>query len=244
MTSKNQITPRSLDVLAFGAHADDVEIGMAGTIAKYTLKGWDFGICDLTEAELSSNGTVQRRHKEAAIAGNILGIRVRENLGLPDRGLFKNDEYIRKITYIIRKYRPSIVFLPYEKDRHPDHGNCTVLVEEAIFSAGIKKYEVNDQLAQHKVLKVFYYFINGYHKPTFWIDISETIEIKLKSLQAYESQFLKTIESVETPLVNGYIEKVSSRERMNGTEAGVEYAEGFISKKPLLLGEGLLGEKR
>ncbi len=244
MTSKNQITPSTLDILAFGAHADDVEIGMAGTIAKYTLGGWSVGICDLTEAELSSNGTVQTRYQEANEAGNIIGIQVRENLRLPDRGLFKNDESIRKIACLIRKYRPSIVFIPYEKDRHPDHGNCTTLVEEGIFSAGIKKYEVNESLAQHKVSQVFYYFINGFHSPSFCVDISETIEIKIKSLQAYESQFSKTKNSVDTPLVNGYIETVLNRERMFGREAGVEYAEGFISKKPLLLGEGLLGEKK
>ncbi len=244
MNSKNQISPNTLDILAFGAHADDVEIGMAGTIAKYALDGWRIGICDLTEAELSSNGTVQTRYKEAEEAGNILGIKIRENLTLPDRGLYKNDGYIRKIVHCIRKYRPTIVFVPYEIDRHPDHGNCTSLVEEAIFSAGIMNYQVEDDLSKHKVNKVFYYFINGLHTPTFLIDISSTIDLKVKSLMAYHSQFVKTDKSEDTPLVNGYIETVLAREKLLGKEAEVSFAEGFISKKPLLLGEGLLGEKR
>lgn len=237
-------SPKQLDILAFGAHADDVEIGMAGMIAKYTKKGWNIGICDLTEAELSSNGTVPLRLQEAAAAAEILGVSIRENLQLPDRGLLLEQEYIRKVAYIIRKYRPTYIFTPYEIDRHPDHGNCTKLVEEAVFSAGIKNYEVLENLVPHKVTNVLYYFINGFHKSTFMIDITETINEKVASLEAYKSQFTKTTSSVDTPLVNGYVELVQNRERLFGSEVGVEFAEGFISKKPILLGEGLLGEKR
>ncbi|WP_456278567.1 bacillithiol biosynthesis deacetylase BshB1 [Bacillus sp. AK128] len=239
MTSPSQ----KLEILAFGAHADDVEIGMAGTIAKYTNKDLRVGICDLTEAELSSNGTVSLRHQEAKRAAEILGVTYRENLKLPDRGLFPTQEFIRKIAFIIRKYRPISIFVPYPIDRHPDHGQCASLVEEAVFSAGIQKYEVKDNLPAHKVSNFFYYFINGFHAPTFLIDVSDTMETKIESLKAYESQFIKTAGSVETPLVNGYIDTVINRERLYGQEAGVKYAEGFISKKPFLLEEGLLGEK-
>jgi bacillithiol biosynthesis deacetylase BshB1 len=243
MLKSNQVIPKQLDILAFGAHADDVEIGMAGTIANYTQKGYSVGICDLTEAELSSNGDVDTRHKEAMTSAEILGVSVRENLQFPDRGLFVEDGTIRKITYVIRKYRPKVIFTPYKIDRHPDHGNCTQLVEEAVFSAGIKKYDVEDHLPPHKVSKVFYYFINGFHTPSVMVDISGTIDQKVASLQAYQSQFVKTSQSFDTPLVNGYIDKVKSRESMFGSEVGVEYAEGFISKKPILLDEGLLGER-
>ncbi|KAA0550236.1 bacillithiol biosynthesis deacetylase BshB1 [Bacillus sp. BGMRC 2118] len=240
----SQKTNNHLDILAFGAHADDVEIGMAGTIAKYTKMGLEIGICDLTEAELSSNGTVSVRREEAKAAADILGVSIRENLQFPDRGLFLQQEYIRKVAYVIRKYKPTYIFTPYEIDRHPDHGNCTSLVEEAVFSAGIKNFEVEEQLPAHKVSNVFYYFINGFHKSTFMIDISDTITEKIQSLEAYKSQFTKTETSVNTPLVNGYVELVRNRERLFGSEVGVEFAEGFMSKKPILLGEGLLGEKR
>ncbi|MBM6619837.1 bacillithiol biosynthesis deacetylase BshB1 [Bacillus suaedaesalsae] len=244
MTESQKINNHQLDILAFGAHADDVEIGMAGTIAKYTKNGWRIGICDLTKAELSSNGTTLLRYEEAKNAASILGVSIRENLQFPDRGLFLQQEYIRKVSYVIRKYKPTYIFTPYEIDRHPDHGNCTSIVEQAVFSAGIKNYQVDEQLPAHKVSNVFYYFINGFHKSTFMIDISETIIEKIHSLEAYKSQFTKTTYSVDTPLVNGYVELVKNRERLFGSEVGVEFAEGFISKKPILLGEGLLGEKR
>lgn len=223
-----------LDILAFGAHADDVEIGMAGTISRYTEKGLKVGICDLTEAELSSNGTVELRKVEAEKASKILGVMYRENLGLPDRGLFLQDEMIRKVADLIRKYKPEIVFAPYFEDRHPDHGNCGRIVEEAVFSAGIKNYKTLENTEPHRVKNTYFYMINGFHKPDFLIDISMQMEKKKLSLQAYESQFIKSNDTYDTPLVNGYIETVEARERMFGKEVGVNYAEGFKSKKPLL----------
>jgi N-acetylglucosamine malate deacetylase 1 len=231
-----------LDILAFGAHPDDVEIGMGGTIVKYAEKGYKVGICDLTEAELSSNGTVELRRKEALKAADILSLTVRENLQLPDRGLQFKEEYVRKIAAVIRKYKPKIVFAPYFEDRHPDHGQCAKLVEEAVFSAGILKYQVDSHLPSHRVQNIYYYMINGFHKPSFVIDISDVIHKKIASLQSYESQFVKADNSYDTPLVNGYIEAVKSRERMYGMEVGVNYAEGFISKKPILISGDLLGD--
>ncbi|MCM3440775.1 bacillithiol biosynthesis deacetylase BshB1 [Metabacillus halosaccharovorans] len=233
---------KQLDFLAIGAHPDDVEIGMGGTIAKYTQKGLKIGICDLTKAELSSNGTVLTRQKEAKLAGEILGITERIQLSIPDRGLYLSDSSIKEIVEIIRTYKPRIVFAPYFKDRHPDHGNCSRLVEEAVFSAGIKNYQDNQGLPAHRVQHVYFYMINGFHKPNFVIDISETIEIKLNSLRAYDSQFEKVDGSADTPLTNGYIEAVESRERIYGKEVGVMFAEGFLSRKPILLSNDLIGD--
>jgi N-acetylglucosamine malate deacetylase 1 len=231
-----------IHILAFGAHADDVEIGMGGTIAKLAAEGKKVAICDLTEADLSSNGTIELRKKEAKHAAAILGVTERTSLGLPDRGLYLNDEYIRKISSVIRKYRPQIIFAPYFEDRHPDHGNCARLVEEAVFSAGIKKYETENNELPHRTSKVYFYMINGFHKPDFMINISGFINLKLASLRAYKSQFESTEQSYETPLVNGYIETVESRERLFGKQVGVEFAEGFISKTPILLNRDLVGE--
>ncbi len=231
-----------LDFLAIGAHPDDVEIGMGGTIAKYTQKGFKAGICDLTKAELSSNGTVTIRQGEAKRAGEILGISERIQLSIPDRGLYVTDSTIRQLVEVIRTYKPRIVFAPYYKDRHPDHGNCSHLVEEAVFSAGIKNYQDNQELSAHRVQHVYFYMINGFHKPDFVVDISETIEIKLNSLRAYESQFKKVDGSTDTPLTNGYIDAVESRERLYGNEVGVMYAEGFLAKKPILLSNDLMGD--
>lgn len=231
-----------LDILAFGAHADDVEIGMGGTIAKYVASGKKIGICDLTRAELSSNGTVEGRQLEARRAADILGVQVRENLKHRDRGLYLTEEAIKEVVTIIRKYRPKVVFTPYIVDRHPDHGNCTNIVEEAFFSAGIRKFHTDDEYPSFRPAKLIYYMINGFHKPDFVIDISDFIEQKVASLNAYESQFQTSAESVDTPLVNGYIETVKAREKLFGKEVGVSFAEGFKVKTPIVLNRDLLGE--
>ncbi|ANB60352.1 bacillithiol biosynthesis deacetylase BshB1 [Anoxybacteroides amylolyticum] len=232
-----------LHLLAFGAHPDDVEIGMGGTLAKYAKQGYSVGICDLTLAELSSNGTVAIRQQEATRAAELLGVKTRINLRLKDRGLYKTDDAIRQLAAVIRQYRPRVVFAPYWVDRHPDHGNCAFLVEEAVFSAGISRYEAFGHRA-HRVTALYYYMINAYERPHFVIDISDTMDVKLASLRAYESQFTKTVQSVDTPLTNGYIETVESRERMFGKQVGAAFAEGFMTKQPLLISRDLIGEKQ
>ncbi|MGX1193266.1 bacillithiol biosynthesis deacetylase BshB1 [Metabacillus sp. SLBN-84] len=244
MTKKLKMTmeKNNLDILAFGAHPDDAEIGMGGTLAKYAEQGYRVGICDLTEAELSSNGTVAIRKKEAQLASDILGLQERIFLDLPDRGLYMNKQYIDKIITVIRQYKPKLVFAPWFQDRHPDHGNCAKLVEEASFSAGVKNVRDSKSQAPHRVSRVYFYMINGFHKPDFVVDVTGTMEKKRLSLNAYESQFVKGESSVDTPLTNGYIESVESRERLFGKEAGVTYAEGFFSRSPLLIDKDLLGE--
>jgi bacillithiol biosynthesis deacetylase BshB1 len=190
---------------------------------------------------MSSNGTVPLRQEEADKAAEILGVK-RISLDLPDRGLYMKAEYINQIITVIRQYKPALVFAPFLEDRHPDHGNCAKLVEEAVFSAGVRKYMEEEGLDSHRIQNMHYYMINGFHKPDFVVDITSTISKKLDSLRAYGSQFEKSQVSVETPLVNGYIETVEARERMFGKEVGVAFAEGFMTKKPLLINADLLGE--
>jgi N-acetylglucosamine malate deacetylase 1 len=231
-----------LHILAFGAHADDVEIGMGGTIAKFTAEGKKIGICDLTSAQLSSNGNIETRKIEASNAAQILGVDERTSLGLPDRGLFLTEDYIRKIAGVIRSYRPRVVFAPYFDDRHPDHGNCARLVEEAVFSAGIKRFQTEKDELPHRVEKMYFYMINGFHKPDFVIDISSFMTKKIEALNAYKSQFEKTDQSFDTPLVNGYIKTVESRENLYGHQVGVDFAEGFKTNIPFLVSRDLLGD--
>ncbi|MCE4047233.1 bacillithiol biosynthesis deacetylase BshB1 [Bacillus sp. Au-Bac7] len=229
-----------IDILAIGAHADDVEIGMGATIAKYAQMGKKIIICDLTSSELSSNGTVETRKAEALAAGKVLGIHGRFTLSLKDRGLWNVDENMEAIVELIRLVKPKIVFAPYWEDRHPDHGNCSKLVEEAVFSAGIRNYKVKGT-EPHKTSNVYFYMINGFHKPDFVTDVSDFMEVKKQSLNCYSSQFTKSAGSVDTPLVNGYIETVEARERLFGKEVGLNFAEGFKTKKPLLIHNDLLG---
>lgn len=231
----------TFDILAFGAHADDVEIGMGGTMAKYVKQGKKILICDLTKAEMSSNGTVERRAREAKQAAEILGVE-RISLDFPDRGLYLEKKYIDELVKIIRKYKPKVVFTPYIFDRHPDHGNATKLVEEAVFSAGVRKYLADEEFEAHRVQNIFFYIINGFHKPDFVIDISDEMNQKLASLSAYESQFIQGANSVYTPLVNDYLEVVRAREKMFGKEVGVQFAEGFMTKRPFIVHKDLLGD--
>ncbi|WP_421379192.1 bacillithiol biosynthesis deacetylase BshB1 [Bacillus salacetis] len=231
-----------VDILAFGAHSDDVEIGMGGTLAKYASNGKKIVICDLTQAEMSSNGTPESRRKEAEEAASILGVQERRNLGLPDRGLYIKKQYIDEIVRMIRFYKPKIVFAPYEVDRHPDHGNASALVQEAFFSAGIRKYGEGSMGEPHKPSALYFYMINGFHRPDFVIDIKDFIKPKLKSLQAYQSQFISSAGSVATPLTEGYLESVEARERMMGKSAGLTFAEGFLAHNTLIVDKDLLGE--
>ncbi|MBM7713615.1 bacillithiol biosynthesis deacetylase BshB1 [Bacillus thermophilus] len=230
-----------IDILAFGAHADDVEIGMAGSIYKWASEGKKIVICDLTEAELSSNGTVEKRHAEAKEAAQRLHVHERINLHFPDRGLFMKEEYIKRIAGVIRRYKPIVVFAPFWEDRHPDHGNCAALVKEAFFSAGIQKYEADGQ-SVHKARQLLYYFINSQPRPDVAVDISLFIEEKLFALRAYESQFMKGPNGVETVLTNGYLERIEARERLYGLETGVAFAEGFKTDRPLLVNNNIFGE--
>lgn len=223
-----------LDLLAFGAHPDDVEIGMGGTLALHAERGLKVGIVDLTQAELSSNGTVAIRQEEAEKAGRILGLSARDNLGFPDRGLMEPTTIIPVLVDIIRLYQPTLVFAPYEVDRHPDHGHCGRLVEEAVFSAGINKYKGLEGRPAHRVSNLYFYFINGFHSPDFVVDITQVQNRKKEALMAYKSQFVIVEGGVETPLTSGYVESVESRDRLFGKEVGIPFAEGFKSKKPLV----------
>ncbi|KIL44181.1 bacillithiol biosynthesis deacetylase BshB1 [Jeotgalibacillus soli] len=232
-----------VDILAFGAHADDIEIGMGGTIVKWSKRGSRVVLCDLTKAELSSNGTPEIRQNEASTAGEILGVTKRINLSLPDRGITSTPEQINAVVDVIRKYKPRILFAPYEVDRHPDHGNASRLITEAAFSASIHRYKTNLNRPAHKSLSLYYYMINGFHHPDFVVDISSEMDIKMKSLLAYKSQF-QPEKGVETPLTDGYVEGVKARDRLFGKEVQVAYAEGFMSAKPVVLDYDLLGDER
>ncbi|WP_281886994.1 bacillithiol biosynthesis deacetylase BshB1 [Paenibacillus sp. YYML68] len=223
-----------LDFLIFGAHADDAEIGMGGTIAKHARAGYRIGLCDLTCAEMSSNGTVETRRVEAEQAARVLGVAVRDNLGLPDRGLRDEPETIERIVSVIRAYRPRMVFAPYWEDRHPDHIACSKLVQEAVFNAKLRKYRPD--LPAHSVEETLFYFINDMVPPDRMIDVSEVYELKRQSLQAYRSQFERSSgdDRIATPLNQGYLERVEARDLLLGQKRSVPFAEGFVSKLPVM----------
>ncbi|KIL34812.1 deacetylase [Cohnella kolymensis] len=225
-----------LDMLVFAAHPDDAEIGMGGTIAKHIRQGRKVGIIDLTYAEMSSNGDVETRQRETAEAADVLGLTVRDNLGLPDRRLSVERDQIDPMVTAIRRYRPRVVFAPYHVDRHPDHIVCSRLTEEAVFNAKLRRYI--PELPAWTVNQLYFYFINDAHTPQLLMDVSDVHDIKMNALMAYRSQFLPAghdADWVETPLTRAYLEQVVARDRLLGQPKGFEYAEGFIPKGPITL---------
>ncbi|RKP57026.1 bacillithiol biosynthesis deacetylase BshB1 [Cohnella endophytica] len=226
--------PVTLDLLVFAAHPDDAEIGMGGTIAKHVQEGSKVGIIDLTYAEMSSNGNVDTRQKEAAEATAVLGLTVRDNLGLPDRKLSVGAQQTDLMVAAIRKYRPRIVFAPYHVDRHPDHITCSRMAEEAVFNAKLRRYMPD--LPAWTVEQLYFYFINDAHPPQLLIDISDVHETKMNALKAYRSQFMPGVNEgdwVETPLTGAYLDNIEARDRLLGQPKKWKYAEGFIAKGPV-----------
>lgn len=221
-----------IDVLAFGAHADDIEIGAGGTLLKHAKAGQSIVLCDLTKAELSSNGDASTRLQEAETAKCRMKAMERIQLDLGDRNLLLSDASIRAVVGVIRKHKPRIILAPYWEDRHPDHEHCSRIIREAVFSAGIRKYAPEAGEA-HKVLSVYYYFINDFVEPDICVDVTGVYDGKMDILQSYESQFQPADGRVETPLNTGYFEQIRSREYGFGRKIGTQYAEGFKVRGPL-----------
>ena len=222
-----------VDVLVFGPHADDVEIGLAGTIARHTAEGLRVGICDLTRAELSSNGTPDERLAEAQAAAEVMGAAWRENLGWPDGGIDGSDDQIRTAAGLIRRSRPRTVAIPYWADRHPDHGAASEVLRRAIFKGGLRRYETTESHWQPDW--VCYYFINDSAPPSFVIDVSAYYDHKRRALACYRSQFATGGTSVSTRLNRTtFAQLVESRDAQFGALAGVAHAEGLIVREPIV----------
>lgn len=228
------------DILAFGAHPDDVELGCGGTIAKLISEGKTCVIVDLTKGELGTRGTDQTRKEEATEAAKILGVAARENLGLKDGFLVNSEEYQMEIVKIIRKYRPEILLANAIDDRHPDHAKAAKLVSDACFLAGLRKIEtaLNGEVQEVWRPKQVFHYIQWKHiQPEFVIDISEHLEKKLEACMAFKTQFYDpTSKEPETPITSkDFYESLTYRAQDLGRLSGVTYAEGFTSEKLIAL---------
>ncbi len=226
-----------LDLLAFGVHPDDVELGCAGVLIVEKANRKRTGIIDLTQGELGTRGTAETRKEEAAAAAKILDVDIRENLKMAD-GFFENNEaHQRQIITVLRKYQPEIIFCNAPEDRHPDHGRSAALVTDAAFLSGLMKIEtLYDGIAQKpwRPKYVFHYIQDRYLKPDVVFDISTSLEKKIESVKAYKTQFYDPQSSdanqtyISTP---EFLDGVIARAAMFGKMIGVKYGEGFISKK-------------
>ena len=231
-----------VDILAFGPHPDDIEIGIGGTLALHAALGHRVGLCDLTAGEMGSNGTVEERLAEADAARAVLGARWRVNLRCPDRGIGSDPAHIALAAGLIRRARPRVVALPYWSDRHPDHGAASQVLTEAVFNAGLRRYPAQGE--PWKPESVCYYFINDAAPPSFVVDVSSHYDIKRRALACYASQFHPYgADVVETRLTTVRFQQlIESRDAQFGAQAGVAFAEGFVVRqllvRPHLLSDG------
>ena len=225
-----------LDILAIGAHPDDVELGCAATLAKEISLGKNVGIIDLTRGELGTRGSAEIRDKEAAKAAKILGVKVRENLAFSD-GFFVNDKVHQlAVIKMIRKYQPEIVLCNAIKDRHIDHGKGSNLVSDACFLSGLRKVETNfeDALQQAWRPKHVYHYIQWHNlEPDFVVDVSGFIDKKIEVIKSYGSQFYDPLSKEPSSPISSknFLDSVKYRAKDLGRLIGAEYAEGFTAER-------------
>jgi bacillithiol biosynthesis deacetylase BshB1 len=173
--------------MAFGAHPDDVELGCGGTVIKLAEQGLSVVLVDMSRGEMGTRGTPETRQAEAAAAARIMGVLARENLALPDGDIHSSSEAKRRVVEVIRKYRPQLLFVPYYRDRHPDHYHASELAYEGAFLAGLARYETGQE--SYRPVKVIYYMRWFEFEPSFIVDISEQFDRKMEAILAYETQF-------------------------------------------------------
>jgi bacillithiol biosynthesis deacetylase BshB1 len=223
---------KKIDVLAFGAHPDDVEACAAGLLIKAKKQGYTTGIIDLTHGEGSNFGSKKERDQEAQKAAKLLKLDLRENLNIPDLQVQPTDANVAKVAAVIRKYRPDVVLAPYYEDLHPDHAKTGKIVEKAAFFAKIRKYRTKKISEPHQVGTLMYYMLHTEFKSSFILDISEEYPLRLKSLLAHASQFYKQVggkytEDLHNPDFNRFFE---ARSIVYGYKIGAAYGEPYLIK--------------
>lgn len=227
-----------VDLLVFGPHPDDIEIGLAGTVALHTAAGYRVGLCDLTRGELGSNGTPEERAGEAEAARAVLGAAWRVNLAWPDGGIAGNDAQIREAVGLIRRARPRTIALPYWDDRHPDHRAASDVLTRAAFRSGLRRFAspAETEAPSWRAEWLCYYFINDSAAPSFTIDVSAVYDRKRQALDCHRTQFAPDAAGrVDTRLTSPRFQQlVESRDAQFGALAGVAYAEGLIVREPIL----------
>jgi len=228
----------NLDVLVFGAHPDDAELSMGGTIAKLTSGNLKVGLIDLTRGELGTRGTAETRQKEAFQSAILLKSAVRENLQIPDGDIQNNKENFLKVVMSIRKYRPKIIFAPYFHDRHPDHTDTAILVKRAMFATGLLKVKTFDkEVVQeaYRPLKLYYYMQTYTFEPSFIIDITDSFDTKMKAVKAYSSQFHNPKSTEPETFISRpeFINYIESRAKFYGFQIGKNYGEPFYCEEKI-----------
>jgi bacillithiol biosynthesis deacetylase BshB1 len=225
-----------LDILAFAAHPDDIELSCSGTIMKHIAEGKKVGIVDLTQGELGSRGTIDTRYTEAAAATKIMGIELRVNLKMAD-GFFEiNEANKRLIIEQIRRFQPTIILANAIEDRHPDHGRASQLISEACFLSGLKNFETtweNEIQVAFRPKAVYHYIQDHYIKPDFAIDVTEFLDRKIACIKVFKTQFYDpNSKEPQTPISGEeFFDFIKGRMLEMGRPMGVKYAEGFTVER-------------
>jgi len=226
-----------VDLLVFGPHPDDLEIGLGGTIALHAALGYRVGLCDLTAGEMGSNGTVEERLSEAEAARQVLGATWRINLRWPDRCIGRDPDHVRSAVKTIREARPRTIAVPYAADRHPDHVAAFQVLTDAVFNAGLRRYETGSEA--WKAEWVCQYFINDSTSPSFVVDVSEHYQRKRDALACHRTQFAPRADgAIPTRLTSPlFLQLVESRDAQFGAQAGVPFAEGVVVRDLVIHGD-------
>ncbi len=233
MTTSKQVT--KLDILAFSAHPDDIELAAAGTLVKLIKQGYTVGIADMTRGEFGTRGTREIRQEEAQEAARIMGAAVRECLDIPDGNVTVTRENHLKVIRLLRKYKPSILFNHYWKANHPDHESTSRLVTEACYLSGLAKMDTGQE--RHRPKRILYHQITYDVAPSFVVDVSNEVERKWKVVRAHKSQFYDpNSKEPETRLSSpAFLEMVETRMRYWGGQIGVSHAEPFLTTEPFAI---------
>jgi len=229
------MNPLQIDVLAVGAHPDDVELSVGGTLLKLASMGYRTGVVDMTRGELGTRGTLEIRSEEAAEAARILKLSVRENLGLPDGHVSCNEASKLAFVRLLRRYRPKVVLTHYWEDPHPDHVSTSLIVRQSAYLAGLVKYGEEDELGRHRPSAIAYFLLPRTVAPSFIVDISEFAEEKFKAIMAHRSQFHdpKSGEPETRLSRESFLRRVEARQRYYGSLIDVEHGEAFLVREAL-----------
>jgi N-acetylglucosamine malate deacetylase 1 len=230
---------KKIDILAVAVHPDDVELCCSGTLMMEKMHGKTIGVADLTRGELGTRGTPELRLREAEIAGRIMELDTRQNLGMADGFFQNNEENQRKIIGVIRQFKPDIILASALEDRHPDHGRAGRLISDSCFLSGLRKISTFDDLGKEqehwRPKYVFHFIQDRFYQPAFVYDITSVFDRKLEAIHSYSSQFHSTSYDKDEPqtYISGpeFLDSVIGRAQMLGKMIGVKYAEGFISEK-------------
>jgi len=229
-----------LHALAFGTHPDDVELACSGTLIRLGAQGYKTGVITLTNGEMGTRGGTKIRTKEFADASKIIGLAVHKMLDIPDAAVEVNQENKIKIIREIRTYKPNIVFAPYWMAVHPDHSNASQLVRESAYLAGLMKLDTGQKA--FRPYKVIYYQTRFEFTPSFIVDVSDYYKLKMKSINAYKSQFdhpQKEKYGKEETLVSKpeFLDRIYARDAHYGAYIGVKYGEPFLIREHIKLND-------